>query len=462
MVEIHALSSVRPKSRGESVDRQRLIEWYRRNRARSDALFDLIEDEAYYDQPIPLRLPVVFYEGHLPIFSFNTLVKRGLERPSIDAHLEALFARGIDPHESKGASGQASARWPSRREVRALAAEADKRVIEALEKGDIEQASHPLLHRAEAAYCILEHEAMHHETLLYMLHRLPHRVKRRPRAYQPKTGSGSPAVEWMEVGEAEVPLGVDPNTEAFTWDNERPRFKVQVDAFRIERHNVTNQRFLEFVEAGGYRDERWWSPSDWAWLKSEEIRHPPFWTHRDGKWWWRGMFEHVELPPSWPVYVSHAEASAFARWQGLRLPTEAEYQHAAFGSSSGDTRRFPWGDEPPTEDRGVFDFSSWDPEPVGSHGNGASGWGIEDLMGNGWEWTSTPFEPFPGFTPLPSYPEYSADFFDGEHFVMKGASPVTARELLRPSFRNWFRARYPFVYATFRCVDAGMSEGRPR
>ena len=113
---------------------------------------------------------------------------------------------------------------------------------------------------------------------------------------------------------------------------------------------------------------------------------------------------------------------------------------------------YPWGDDEPTADRGAFDFSGWDPHPAGSHPAGRSAWGIDDLVGNGWEWTNTVFAPFTGFKPMPSYPEYSADFFDGEHFVMKGASPVTARELLRPTFRNWFRARYPYVYATFRCA----------
>ena len=165
----------------------------------------------------------------------------------------------------------------------------------------------------------------------------------------------------------------------------------------------------------------------------------------------------VPLPLSWPVYVSHAEAAAYARWRGLRLPTEAEYQRAAFGEdgrngSGAGERVYPWGEGAPTAERGVFDFISWDPQPAGSHPAGASAWGVEDLAGNGWEWTSTPFAPFPGFRAMASYPEYSADFFDGEHFVMKGASPATARELLRPSFRNWFRGRYPYVYATFRCV----------
>ena len=128
-----------------------------------------------------------------------------------------------------------------------------------------------------------------------------------------------------------------------------------------------------------------------------------------------------------------------------------EFQRAAYGSPEGE-RPYPWGHDAPTPRHGVFDFASWDPEPAGSHPAGASAWGVEDLVGNGWEWTSSPFAPFPGFRAIASYPEYSADFFDGEHFVMKGASPATARELLRPTFRNWFRKHYPYVYATFRCV----------
>jgi formylglycine-generating enzyme required for sulfatase activity len=153
--------------------------------------------------------------------------------------------------------------------------------------------------------------------------------------------------------------------------------------------------------------------------------------------------------------VSHAEAAAYARWRGCRLPTEAEFQRAAFGAAGNghqNGRPHPWGAETPTAERGVFDFHSWDPQPAGSHPAGASELGVEDLAGNGWEWTSTPFAPFPGFRAMASYPEYSADFFDGEHFVMKGGSPATARELLRPTFRNWFRGRYPYVYATFRCA----------
>jgi formylglycine-generating enzyme required for sulfatase activity len=192
-------------------------------------------------------------------------------------------------------------------------------------------------------------------------------------------------------------------------------------------------------------------------VQSEGLSHPTFWQQDGGAWVWRGMFDEVALPASWPVYVSQAEAQAYATWRGWALPTEAQYQRAAFGSPEGTSRRYPWGDAAPDAVHGVFDFASWDPHPAGSHPAGRSAWGIDDLVGNGWEWTSSPFAPFDGFAPLPSYPEYSAEFFDGEHFVMKGASPVTARELLRPSFRNWFRARYPYVYATFRCVESKTS-----
>jgi iron(II)-dependent oxidoreductase len=142
------------------------------------------------------------------------------------------------------------------------------------------------------------------------------------------------------------------------------------------------------------------------------------------------------------------------RWAGMRLPSEAEYHRAAFGTPGGEERPYPWGAQAPTAAHGNFDFERFDPEPVDAHPEGTSAWGVTDLIGNGWEWTSTPFAGFPGFEPMASYPQYSVDFFDGKHHVMKGASPVTARELIRRSFRNWFYGDYPYMYAKFRCVAA--------
>jgi len=441
-----------PTSSG--VDQALFADWYRRNRQRSRALFDLLTEDTYYSKPIALRHPIVFYEGHLPAFSFNTLVKRALGRPSIDEPLERLFARGIDPSDAEAAAGAARLAWPTRDEVHAFADEADAQVLAALTSDNLDRPGHPLLDRAEAAYAILEHEAMHQETLLYMWHRLALDQKRRPEGYRPRVeGSVPRSDEWIEVPVGRARLGVDRDAIPFGWDNEFPSHTVAIDAFSIARHDITNAAFLEFVEAGGYANANWWLPEDWDWIQQEHIRHPLFWELVENTWHWRGMFDLVPLPLSWPVYVSHAEASAYARWRGTRLPTEAEFQRAAYGTSDVLERHHPWGDAPPAVRHGVFDFSSWDPQPAGSHPEGQSAWGIDDLIGNGWEWTSTPFLPFAGFRAMASYPEYSADFFDGEHAVMKGASPATAQELIRPSFRNWFRRHYPYVYATFRLVQ---------
>ncbi len=180
---------------------------------------------------------------------------------------------------------------------------------------------------------------------------------------------------------------------------------------------------------------------------------PQFWRERDGEYRLLGAFEEMPLPRTWPVYVTNAQARAYAAWRGAQLPSEAQYHRAAFGTPDGAERAFPWGDAPPDAAlHGNFDFRRFDPEPVGSSPAGTSAWGVADLIGNGWEWTRTEFAPFAGFAPMASYPQYSADFFDGEHYVIKGASPVTNANHIRRSFRNWYRAEYPYAYATFRCV----------
>jgi formylglycine-generating enzyme required for sulfatase activity len=165
------------------------------------------------------------------------------------------------------------------------------------------------------------------------------------------------------------------------------------------------------------------------------------------------MFEEVSLPLDWPVYVSHAEAAAYARFVGSSLPTEAQFHRAAYGTPAGDDQAYPWGDAPPAADCGNFDFQRWDPVAVGSYPGGRSAFGLDDTLGNGWEWTASHFAPHTGFEPFPFYRGYSADFFDGKHFVVKGASPRTAESMLRRSFRNWFQPHYPYVYASFRCVS---------
>jgi ergothioneine biosynthesis protein EgtB len=435
------------------LDRVAVLDWYRRNRARSARLFEMLAERCYVTRPIALRNPIVFYEGHLPGFSVNILIKKGLGRTGVDARLEEIFARGIDPEDEALASprGGVSA-WPARDEVRRFADACDRLLEHALLHDEVDRPGVPVLERAEGVFTLLEHEAMHQETLLYMWHQVPHGDKKRPSGYTPDAAGEPPVQSSVTVPAGIATLGADRHAARFGWDNEFDAHEVVVPAFEIDAHDVTNAAFLEFVQAGGYDNSQWWSDEDFGWVQRAGIRHPMFWEQHGHQWFWRGQFDRLPLPPAWPVYVSHAEASAFARWRGKRLPTEAEFHRAAYGTPGGLERSYPWGEDPPDATRGHFGLAGWDPVPAGSRPAGASAWGVHDLVGNGWEWTSTVFAPFEGFRPMPSYPEYSAEFFDGQHYVLKGASPATAHELLRRSFRNWFRPHYPYVYAAFRCA----------
>jgi iron(II)-dependent oxidoreductase len=420
----------------DGINRQTLLDWFREGRERTRRIFSIPRQVMYYERPIALRNPIVFYEGHLPAFAVNTLIKLALRQTGINENYELLFARGIDPDSPEAVMDPGSV-WPSRQEVQAYGATADSMIERALLESDLEDESVPQLRGGEAALAILEHEQMHQETLLYMLHNMPLDQKI---VSAPLTPSAMPAVSSPVFDSVEIPagfatVGADREEIGFGWDNEFPAMRVEVPAFTIDRHNVTNGQYLEFMEVTG-------AAAPWFWEQG-----------KGGEWLLRGMFTREPLPRDWPVYVTHDEAVAYANWRGKRLPSEGEYHRAAHGTPEGAERMYPWGNEAPDATRGNFGFRRWDPVPVGSYPAGASAWGVHDLVGNGWEWTSTVFDGLPGFTPMASYPVYSNDFFDGQHYVLKGASPVTANELIRRSLRNWFRPNYPYLYATFRCVS---------
>src|SRR5689334_2806933 len=127
------------------LDREEALDRFNRNRARTRAMFDLLDEEVYYSRPIALRNPIVFYEGHLPAFAVNTLIKRGLGERGIDAHLEDIFARGIDPDSEALAIARGNPAWPSRAEVRAYADAADRLIADAIAQATLEVPGHPLL-----------------------------------------------------------------------------------------------------------------------------------------------------------------------------------------------------------------------------------------------------------------------------------------------------------------------------
>jgi len=421
-------------------------------RHKSDALFEIVRPEALYDRPIPERHRIVFYIGHLEAFDWNLLHENVFGLSSFHPEFDRLFAFGIDPVGGGLPTDEASD-WPSldrvREYVRKIRASLDGKLQAATAADAYQRDGFSLETLLNVA---IEHRLMHVETLAYMLHQLPLDRKIPNPAVPPQLISRvKPSM--VEVASGMVRLGLSRRRGAFGWDNEFEANMVDVPGFEIDRHMVTNGQFLAFIEDGGYERREFWGDSDLHWKNSSRVSFPVFWRHRDNSWLYRTMFDEVPLPTEWPVYVSHAEASAYARWAGKALPTEAQWQRAAYGSGENTDRFYPWGNEAPDPSRGNFDFQSWDPTPVHAHPRGQSAFGVEGMLGNGWEWTSTVFGPFAGFEAFPFYRGYSADFFDGKHYVIKGGSARTAACMLRPSFRNWFQSHYRYVYAGFRCLN---------
>jgi iron(II)-dependent oxidoreductase len=437
---------------------QRLID----ARQVTDALFAIVKPEFLYERPIRERHRIVFYIGHLEAFDRNLFDQRVCDLPAFAPELDQLFAFGIDPVDGGFPTDQPGD-WPSLDTVHAYASRARKQIDEAL-AGHAEAVQFGRDGaQAEAATQLLnvaiEHRLMHAETLAYMLHQLPLAQKvtelRESVVTHPDRRDTLPSMVSVPAGS--TVLGMSRDAGQFGWDNEFGELRIDVPAFEIDRHMVTNGEFCEFIEAGGYREPKWWSEKDWAWKEAEQIEHPAGWSQREaanetngetrGKanrnaatWMLRTMFDNLPLPLDWPVYASHAEASAYARWAGKALPTEAQWQRAAHGA--------------PHAASGNFDFRSWDPKPVDAYPENVSAFDVEGQFGNGWEWTSTVFDALPGFEAFPFYLGYSANFFDGQHYVLKGGSARTAQCMLRPAFRNWFQPHYQYVYAGFRCVNA--------
>lgn len=371
-------------------------------RRTTDALFQLIRPDALCDRPIPERHRLVFYLGHLEAFDWNLIARHALDVSAFHPTFDRLFAFGIDPPPGQ-LPDDTPASWPGLDEI-ARYNSRTREIVDDL----VDRVPEQLLHVA------IEHRLMHAETFAYLLHQLP---------YEKKVGSTPPPDmvcppprhEFIEIPAGDAVLGLE-RDRAFGWDNEFEEHTVSVPAFTMGRYKVTNRDYLKFVAEGG--------------------SVPFFWSRHGEKWMYRGMFDEYPLPLDNPVYVTQEQASAYAAHCGMRLPTEAEFHRVAVRATPSSN----------------VDFREWDPIPVTADDNGSDA--PSQLIGNGWEWTSTPFEPFPGFEPFPFYANYSEPFFDGNHFVLKGGSPRTAACFLRPSFRNWFRPAYPYVYGTFRMVQS--------
>jgi iron(II)-dependent oxidoreductase len=371
-------------------------------RRHTDSLFQMVRPDALYDRPVAERHRLIFYLGHLEAFDWNLIARHALDVPSFHSDFDHLFAFGIDPPPGQ-LPDDTPAAWPGVAEVQRYNLRTREIVDELMD-----QVPEQLLHVA------LEHRLMHAETFAYILHQLPY-GKKIARHSPPSLESAPSREAFVKIPAGEAELGL-PRGQAFGWDNEFDLYTVHVPEFAISRYKVTNRQYLDFVKEGGTASF--------------------FWTDRGGRWMFRGMFAEYPLPLEAPAYVTHDQATAYAAWRGMRLPTEAEFHRAAAG----------------TKVSSNVDFNGWDPVAVTADDEDEHT--PSQMIGNGWEWTSTAFAPFPGFEPFPFYANYSQPFFDNRHYVMKGGSPRTASCFLRSSFRNWFRPAYPYVYGTFRMVLA--------
>jgi len=372
-------------------------------RERMDSLFRLVRPGSFYKRPIPERNRIVFYLGHVDAFDWNLMARYELGLQPFHEEFDRLFAFGIDPPPGQLPNDQPTD-WPGLAEVRHYQQKTREKIDELLP--DIPEQ---LVHVA------IEHRLMHAETFAYILHQLEYGSKVVPYQVRPGWRKQAPldTGRMVTIPAGPARLGLEPGA-TFGWDNEFEAHTVDVPSFEIGKYKVTNGEYLDFMREGA---------------------EPPFfWVQRDGEWAFRGMFSEYPLPLDAPVYVTHDQATAYANWRGTRLPTEAEYHRAACGAARSSN----------------LNFRYWDAIPVAAEDDGSAR--PMQLAGNGWEWTSTVFAPFPGFEPFPFYRNYSEPFFDGQHYVLKGGSPLTAECFLRPSFRNWFRPSYPYIYATFRLV----------
>ena len=389
-------------------------------RKRTDELFSLVVPEALFARPVPERHRLNFYIGHVEAFDANMICGHALGMGPVNAEFDQLFAFGIDP-DSSDLPADTPEDWPGLAETRAYCRQVRRAIDE-------------VFHRVpeDVARVCIEHRLMHAETLCYLLHNLdPAKKLIEADARLPTAPPSLEIGQWIEVPRGTARLG-RPHGTGFGWDNEFGEVVVDVPAFDVRKHKVTNGEYLAYVNDGG--------PA------------PHYWRKGQGGWMLRTMSGEIPLPLDWPVYLTHMEAREYARKSGAELPTEAQWDRAAFGSSRGPEPRFPWGSETPALQHGNVDFARWDPCPVTASPCGDSDCGVSQMLGNGWEWTSDHLRPFPGFEAYPFYPDYSAAFFDDTHYVLKGGSPRTALPLLRRTFRNWFREGYPYVYATLRLV----------
>jgi iron(II)-dependent oxidoreductase len=430
--------------------RTRVADLLAASRARSTALTEAVDEADLVAQHSPLMSPLVWDLAHIGSQEELWLVRdvggREPLRPEIDGLYDAF-------RHSRASRVELPLLTPA--EARAYVAEVRDKALDALSASRL--AGRRLEEHGFAFGMIVQHEQQHDETML-----ATHQLRAGApvlHAPAPPAGRPLPAREVLVPG---GPFTMGTSTEAWALDNERPAHVVDLPPFWIDTAPVTNAEYAGFIAAGGYADPRWWTEAGWRHRVDAGLTAPEFWRRDGSGEWFRRRFGVVEpVPGDEPVvHVCCHEADAYAAWAGKRLPTEAEWEKAArFDRATGRSRRYPWGDEDPTPGRANLGQRHLRPAPVGAYPDGASALGVQQLIGDVWEWTASGWHPYPGFEVFP-YPEYSQVFFGGDYRVLRGGSFGTDPAAIRTTFRNWDLPVRRQIFSGFRLArDARPGDG---
>ncbi|MFQ5889428.1 MAG: ergothioneine biosynthesis protein EgtB [Gemmatimonadota bacterium] len=419
-------------------------------RSRTLQLIAPLSADALQRQHSRLMSPIVWDLAHVAAFEELWLVRK-LGSGAAESALEETYDALKTPRSKRGGLA-----LPAAEAVRQRLAMVRERALALLAEVDLD-SDDPLFRDGFAHELVRQHEAQHQETILQTI-LLMRGEPYVPAARRPLPGEGESARPgaMVRVPAGEFLVGALP--EAFAYDNERPRQPLPVDAFEIGAFPVTNGEYLEFVAADGYGERSLWTDEGWAWKVAAAPVAPQYWcpageatcvltaaeaaelARDEGLEGWRRVTSLGEEPvcASHPViHVCAHEADAFARFSGARLPTEFEWEKAAaWDPDSGATHRYPWGETEPSDLHANLGQLGFGVVPIGLYPAGRSPVGCHQMLGDVWEWTSSPFKGYEGFRAFP-YDEYSLVFFGDEYRVLRGASWGTAACVARNSFRNW-------------------------
>ncbi|KLV04576.1 5-histidylcysteine sulfoxide synthase [Photobacterium ganghwense] len=413
-----------------------------------ESLFDVMNnDQAYFIKAEPLRHPLIFYFGHTATFYINKLKLAKLIDERVNEHFESMFAIGVD-EMSWDDLDENNYDWPTVDAVRHYRQQVNALINQLIDTMPLQL---PITPHCPAWVILMgiEHERIHLETSSVIIRQLPLSEVTPHPEWSPCDATGrAPSNCLLSVSGGHISLGKSDAEPTYGWDNEYGQQSFHVEDFKASKYLVSNQEYLEFINAEGYRHTRFWNEEGKAWLAYTKATMPRFWRYHDGQWLQRNLTEEIPLPLNWPVEVNQLEAKAFCNWKAeqtqrnIRLLTEAEWYLLRHNI---ETDSPDW-DEPPGNIELSY-FASSCPVDRFEHE------GFCDIVGNVWQWTETCIDGFPGFQVHPLYDDFSTPTFDGQHNLIKGGSWIsTGNESIKWS-RYAFR-RHFYQHAGFRYVES--------